>query len=65
MDLCDTYDCSHTQCAASDPRALGDVLGAQVSEPWFEIVNRRLGARLRYEWDAKTFPWLCIWTEHR
>ena len=54
--------CAYT---CREARELGDVVGAQVSEPWFEVVNRRLGARLRYEWDIKTFPWLCIWTEHR
>lgn len=50
---------------ASDATPYGDVIGSQVVQPWFEVVNKTLGKKLRYEWDIASFPWLCLWLEHR
>eukprot|EP01083_Nonionella_stella_P014832 41536_1 len=36
----------------------------EFNETSFIVRNERLGYELEYEWNAKTFPWLCIWTEH-
>ncbi|HYE03936.1 MAG TPA: hypothetical protein VEL07_00335 [Planctomycetota bacterium] len=43
----------------------GDVLTSRVTDGWWAAENRALGRRLTYRWDARRFPWLAIWTEHR
>ena len=36
----------------------------EINESYFIIRNNKLGFELQYEWNSKTWPWLCIWTEH-
>ena len=36
----------------------------QINETSFIVRNEKLGFELEYEWNSKTWPWLCIWTEH-
>ena len=36
----------------------------EMNETNFIVRNEKLGFELEYEWNSKTFPWLCIWTEH-
>lgn len=36
----------------------------EMNEKSFIVRNERIGFELEYEWNSKTWPWLCIWTEH-
>eukprot|EP00041_Stephanoeca_diplocostata_P006622 m.90018 g.90018 ORF g.90018 m.90018 type:complete len:351 (-) comp16452_c0_seq6:399-1451(-) len=46
----------------SDPPC-GDVITTKVNDGWFTVANK--GRTLKYSWDKNTFPWLCLWTEHK
>jgi len=43
----------------------GDVLCAGVASGWWTATNVRLKRRLTYRWEARQFPWLALWTQHR
>lgn len=51
--------------ASNEPRALGDIMTARVTEGWFRFTRPDIGWTLSYHWQADEFPWLCLWTQHR
>jgi len=48
---------------AADADPCGDVIAARATEGAFKVTN--MGRTLGYQWDLDTFPWLCLWTEHK
>lgn len=48
---------------AADAAPCGDVIAARATEGVFKVNNH--GRSLEYTWDLETFPWLCLWTEHK
>lgn len=50
---------------AHDDPPCGDVLCARVVSGWWSADNPRLRRRLTYRWDARDYPWLALWTQHR
>eukprot|EP00048_Salpingoeca_helianthica_P014844 m.223834 g.223834 ORF g.223834 m.223834 type:complete len:329 (-) comp16337_c0_seq1:122-1108(-) len=50
---------------ASDPRAVGDVVTSRLLAPSFKVHNAALRKTLVYTWNLSSFPFLCLWTQHR
>lgn len=48
---------------AADAAPCGDVIATRATEGAFKVSNH--GRTLEYNWDLETFPWLCLWTEHK
>jgi hypothetical protein len=48
-----------------DSQPCGEVSSGRVVDGWWSAENSEYGRRLTYRWDAKHFPWLAVWTEHR
>lgn len=48
-----------------DAPACGDVLCGRLAQGWFTATNRTAKRRLTYRWDARQYPWLVLWTQHK
>jgi len=50
---------------ATEAPASGDVVCGRLAQGWFTATNRAAKRRLTYRWDARQYPWLVLWTQHK